>query len=260
MVAENIGAGDRSFLNIQKIPEISAGQAHEAVRDLVQAGVVSVTEDRVEPTAGFSDWLADLRKREDAPRTCRPEGQHASPQVQSPRGDAPAPANNYGRDARPVTGHGALRGGSDRRRHPASSSRRPHEAALAIRVLERVAGRKLDHTDVGRPVHGEMPMAQLRRSLNAYRFPEWEDAIELCKRLGAVSIDVGDLVKPRTAPARLFPPPPRVKRSAGRHRTARDKAARQAWVEKKRRERGEDPDEDEPRDDIKEWLASLQTS
>jgi hypothetical protein len=259
LVAENIGAGDRDYWNLLKIPELRFGQAREAIHDLVQAGIVSVTEGLVAPTATFGDWLADLRWREDMPRSCESDRQLTAPQKGLSQREAATPADDYRRDARPksrrlnlpVDGAGGIQ---------PHAGARPDKTVLSVHILERLAGRRLDHADVGRPVPGEMPMAQLRQCLNAYRLPEWEAAIKLCKWLGAISIDVDDLVRLVTVPARLFPPPPRAKRkSAGRHRTARDKAARQAWVEKKRRERGEGPDEDEPRDEIKEWIATLHT-
>lgn len=137
---------------------------------------------------------------------------------------------------------------------------KPKEMTLAVRILERLVGRVLHHTDVGRPIRGEMPMGQLRRALNAYRHPGWDDALDLCQRCGAITIDLDSTVRVVSIPRSLFPPPPRAgRRSAGRYRSEKDRAARRTWVEQKPQERGEDlVAEDEPREDIKEWLAGQQ--
>ena len=65
-VAENISLGDRSYWDLLKIPTISAWHASDAIAVMVQQGVVSRTEYRVEPTEAFDGWLADLRWRDDA--------------------------------------------------------------------------------------------------------------------------------------------------------------------------------------------------
>jgi hypothetical protein len=141
--------------------------------------------------------------------------------------------------------------------------KRPDKESLAVRILERLAGRRLEYVDVGcRTISGEMPMGQLRRALNAYRLAGWDQAVDVCKQFGAISIDQNGTVKLLVVPARLFSlPPPPTRKSAGRYRSERDLAQRRAWVAKKRLEAGEDLeeiDDDEPRDDVKEWLASLQ--
>ena len=140
--------------------------------------------------------------------------------------------------------------------------KRPDKASLAVRILERLARRRLEYVDVGCPISGEMPIGQLRRALNAYRLDNWEQALNVCKQFGAISVDQNGTVKLLVVPARLFPPPPPAPRkSAGRNRSEKELAERRAWVTKKRLEAGEDLDEiedDEPRDDVKAWLADLQ--
>jgi hypothetical protein len=239
LVAESISYGGRSRWNMLKIPELTFGQAREAISELERNGMVSVTDDRVEPTEAFSSWFVDLRRREDARTTRGPVEQPAAVSQQAiPSGDTPATRTLGGIRKKPSTG------------------------ALAVRLLEKLAGRRLKYFDVGRPISGEMSMGQLRRALNAYRMGNWDNALELCKRSGAISIDQDGTVKLLVVPARLFPaPPPAPRKSAGRNRSEEDKAARRAWVIKKRLENGEDLEEiedDEPRDDVKEWLASLQ--
>jgi len=137
--------------------------------------------------------------------------------------------------------------------------KRPDKASLAVRILERLAGRQLKYFDVGCPISGEMPMGKLRRALNAYRLAGWDQAVDVCKQFGAISVDQNGTVKLLGAPARLFPPPPRPRRnSAGRYRSEKELAERRAWVKKKRLEAGEDLEEiedDEPRDDLKDWVA-----
>lgn len=137
--------------------------------------------------------------------------------------------------------------------------KRPDKASLAMRILERLAGRQLKYFDVGCPISGEMSMGQLRRALNAYRMDNWEQALNVCKQFGAISIDQNGTVKLLGVPGRLFPPPPPpTRKSAGRYRSERDLAQRRAWVAKKRLEAGEDLEEiedDEPRDDIKDRVA-----
>jgi hypothetical protein len=139
--------------------------------------------------------------------------------------------------------------------------KRPDKASLAVRILERLARRQLKYFDVGRPIAGEMSMGQLRRALNAYRLAGWDQAVDVCKQFGAISIDQNGTVKLLVVPARLFPPPPRpTRKSAGRYRSEKELAERRAWVTKKRLEKGEDLEEieaDEPRDDVKAWLADL---
>ena len=138
--------------------------------------------------------------------------------------------------------------------------KRPDKASLAVRILERLAGRRLEYVDVGcRTISGEMSMGQLRRALNAYRLADWDQALNMCKQFGAISIDQPGKVKLLGVPARLFSPPPRpTRKSAGRYRSEKELAERRAWVTKKRLEKGEDLEEiemDEPRDDLKAWVA-----
>jgi hypothetical protein len=55
--------------------------------------------------------------------------------------------------------------------------KKPDKASLAVRILERLAGRRLEYVDVGyRTISGEMSMGQLRRALNAYRLAGWNQA------------------------------------------------------------------------------------
>jgi hypothetical protein len=137
--------------------------------------------------------------------------------------------------------------------------KRPDKASLAVRILERLAGRRLGYVDVGCPISAEMPMGQLRRALNAYRLAGWDQAVDVCKQFGAISIDQNGIVKLLGVPGRLIPPPPPAPRkSAGRNRSEKELAERRAWVTKKRLEAGEDLEEiedDEPRDDLKDWIA-----
>jgi hypothetical protein len=91
LVAESISYGGRSRWNMLKIPELSFGQAREAISELERKGMVSVTDDRVEPTEAFGSWFADLR-REDARTTGRPVEQPAGVSQQAiPPGDTPQP-------------------------------------------------------------------------------------------------------------------------------------------------------------------------
>ncbi len=131
--------------------------------------------------------------------------------------------------------------------------KRANSATLAARILSTLAGRNLDNLDAGRAVPGEMELGKLRRVMNAYRHPDWEYALGLCRMYGGISIDPAGTVKLLVVPGRFFPTPPRKHRSAGRHRSERDLEARRAWVEQKRRERGEIPDEedDDPLDDMR---------
>jgi hypothetical protein len=238
-VAEEINHGDRSYWNLLKIPHLGFGQAREAISELERKGVVSVTGYRVEPTEAFGSWLADLRRREDARTTRGPVEQPAAVSQQAiPSGDTPATRTL-----------GGIR-------------KKPSTAALAARILDRLAGRRLTYVDVGRLISAAMPMKQLRRSLNAYRFNNWDQAVRFCEQLRAIKVGPDGLTTLLQVPARLFPtPPPPTRKSAGRYRSERDLAQRSAWVKKKRLEAGEDLEEiedDEPRDDVKEWLASLQ--
>ena len=71
-VAENVSAGDRSYWNLMKIPELSCSKVSEAISEMERIGVLSVTGYRVEPTAAFGLWLAELRRREDQPQAVPP--------------------------------------------------------------------------------------------------------------------------------------------------------------------------------------------
>jgi hypothetical protein len=171
------------------------------------------------------------------------------------------PARNV-QKARPENGHPSIE--SPRSGGPrvvGGSSKKPDTKTLAARILGRLAGRRLNNTDVDRPISGEMSVGQLRRALNAYRMANWGQAVDLCQHSGAISIDQHGMVRLLKVPARLFPPPPPAKRrSAGRHRSERDIAQRLGWFTTKRLERGEgieETGEDEPRDDIKAWLAGI---
>jgi hypothetical protein len=239
LVAESISYGGRSRWNMLKIPELSFGQAREAISELERNGMVSVTDDRVEPTEAFGSWFADLRRRDDAAHTTG-----AAVQVVQKASSA----NEL------LTADGA-----DGNRVSRGPRKKPNTAALAVRILERLAGRRLNYLDVGHRIPGEMPMGKLRRALNAYRMNNWVNALELCKHYGAISIDQSGVVKLLVMPVRLFPtPPPPPRKSAGRYRSEKELAERRAWVMKKRLEGGEDLEEnedDEPRDDIKDWVA-----
>jgi hypothetical protein len=236
-VAEDINLGGRSYWNLLKIPELDFGQAREAIRELERNGMVSVTDYRVEPTEAFGSWFVDLRRQEDARTTRRPAEQPAvvSQQAISP-GDTPAT-----RTLRRI-------------------SKKPSTAALAVRILEKLAGRRLKYFDAGRQISAEMPMKQLRRALNAYRFNNWDQAVRLCEQLRAIKVCPSGLATLLQVPARLFPPPPPAKRkSAGRIRSARELEQRRQWFKKNvlgNDEDGETPDDPfaDMRDDVKAWL------
>jgi len=238
LVAESISYGGRSRWNMLKIPELSFGQAREAISELERKGMVSVTGDRVEPTEAFGSWFADLRRQEDARTTRGPVELPAAVSQQAiPPGDIPATRTL-----------GGIR-------------KKPSTAALAVRILEKLARRQLKYFDVGRPISAKMPMKQLRRSLNAYRFNNWDQAVRLCEQLRAVKVDPGGLATLLQVPARLFPPPPPAKRkSAGRIRSARELEQRREWFKKNVLGNDEDGETaaDDPfadiRDDVKAWL------
>jgi hypothetical protein len=193
-----------------KIPELSFGQAREAISELERKGMVSVTDDRVEPTEAFSSWFADLRRQEDARTTRGPvELPVAVSQQAIPPGDTPATRTLGGIRKKPSTG------------------------ALAVRIMEKLARRQLKYFDVGRPISGDMPMGELRRALNAYRFNNWYQAIRFCEQLRAIKVGSGSIVTLLQVPARLFPPPtPAKHKSAGRHRNAQDLEQRRQWFTK----------------------------
>jgi hypothetical protein len=107
-------------------------------------------------------------------------------------------------------------------------------------------------------------MGQLRRALNAYRLAGWDQAVDVCRQLGAIHIDQNGTVKLLLAPARLFPsPPPAPRKSAGRIRSARELEQRREWFKKNVLENAEDGETapDDPfadiRDDVKAWLLPL---
>ena len=104
-------------------------------------------------------------------------------------------------------------------------------------------------------------MKQLRRSLNAYRFNNWDQAVRLCEQLRAIKVGPGGLATLLQVPARLFPPPPPAKRkSAGRIRSARELEQRREWFKKNVLGNDEDGETaaDDPfadmRDDVKAWF------
>jgi hypothetical protein len=210
LVAEEIYYGGRSYWNLLKIPELDFGQAREAIRELELNGMVSVTDYRVEPTEAFGSWFVDLRRQEDARTTREPvEQPKVVSQQANPPGDTPATQT--------------LR----------RISKKPSTAALAARILGRLAGRQLKYFDAGRPISAEMPMKQLCRSLNAYRFNNWDQAIRLCEQLRAIKVGPDGLTTLLQVPARLFPrPSPAKHKSAGRHRSARELEQRREWFKK----------------------------
>ena len=139
---------------------------------------------------------------------------------------------------------------------------------LARRIIQALAGCAVDWTWVGgRPITGTKTLPALKRALNAHRYPEvWDTAVALCRQSRSIEIE-GNTVTLRHVPYRLFPvpqPPKKVRRSAGRVRSARDREARRAWLESKTKDpdepEGENPGNDgsaEPRDDLKAWLYSM---
>ena len=52
-VAENVTAGDRSYLNVVKIPDLGHAAASQAPRDFEARGLVTITHFCVEFTATF---------------------------------------------------------------------------------------------------------------------------------------------------------------------------------------------------------------
>lgn len=152
-VAENVSAGDRRYWNLLKIPELGYGKASEAISEMERIGVLAVTSDFVEPTAAFSSWIVELRRREDLGVAVQPAGQ-------SPVVPQTAPEDNV-----PVSV-----GTVKRKRYFKRLNRYPREAALemAARIKEKIEA-------TGRRT---MTLSALKRSLHAHRHPEaWKEAI-----------------------------------------------------------------------------------
>ncbi len=156
MVAENISAGDRSYWNLLRIPDISARQAGDALTEMVQKGVASVTDFQVEPTAVFDRWLSDLRQQEDAPSTRGPGDQPAAVTLQVQPENAPVTVRNH----------------VVRKPYFRHLSADPRQAALetSARIREQLENLR----------GNTARLSPLRRAMHGYRHPAaWDEAVRI---------------------------------------------------------------------------------
>ena len=153
-VAENISAGDRSYWNLMKIPELETGRISAAISELEEEGLITVTGWRVvEPTEAFHVWFADFRQRRDQTSVRQP--------VEPPKADPPK--------ARPQKPPVSTRTVT-RKRYFAHLSADRYQAGMemAARIKETIEA-------MGRRT---MTLSALKRSLHANRHPAaWKEAI-----------------------------------------------------------------------------------
>ncbi len=154
-VAESINAGDRSYFNLVKIPQIGVSQASDAISEMERKGVVVFAPGfRVEPTEAFRVWLDELRQRDDQTNVRQPAEQPKAVLLEAPPQAAPASTLTV-----------------KRKRYFAHLSRDPYEARLemAARIKETMEAMN----------RRTMTVSALKRTLHADRHPEaWKEAIE----------------------------------------------------------------------------------
>jgi hypothetical protein len=173
LVAENIGAGDRSYSNMRKIPELSFEQGPEAISQLVQIGMVTVTGDRVEPTAAFGSWLADLRQQENALIARGSVKQPVAVSQQGPQGNPAKSTHDYDRENRPVAGQ------------KRNLSRREFSHLSPVGQL---AAQIIDRLDC---LGSQTTKRTLERSMSAHKLPLWQQAWKMLLAWKCIQLTAG---------------------------------------------------------------------
>ena len=182
MVAEYIDAGDRSFWNLVQIPDLPSSGV-DAITELKQQGLVTVTGNRVEPTPSFWPWLEEQRSIETAQAIARQKAMLQPWQVPVP---APEPAKPLAAAVPAVPDapntHSYTRKWcfSIKYGRPRITNREfmgVHE--MCLRILDFMGDHGCHETSSG-----------LRRGLNAYRYPEqYEEAFQKLLSLKALKLE-----------------------------------------------------------------------
>jgi len=182
MVADNIRAGDRSYWNLTKIPDLPTS-GFDAIEELHQRGLVraSLREDRVDPTDAFWPWLEELQLAE-AQQAAAQQTNAASPGRQA--------AANADPGNLPILRSASPEGTVGLPHAPAPAlvkPRRPRTKRPKLLSWEQMCVRILDFITT----HGcRATLSQLRRGLNAYRYPWLFDmALRRLQNRGAIKIE-----------------------------------------------------------------------
>jgi hypothetical protein len=226
MVAENIHDGDRSFSNLLKIPDLPTS-GWEAIRELQKRGLITVADSRVEPTPAFWPWIDELRTAETQQATARQEATSAPRKVPAP---APEPSNPPAA-AVPVVPDALIPHFFTRRwcfstkygRRRITNREFMCESEMCLRILD-----FLRH-------HGcHVTSSDLRRGLNAYRYPEhYQPALQELLRLKALKLEKEPGTRRQWVTLVKIPREFKVKKAKPQRRRHKPRSrGRTAWFER----------------------------
>ena len=183
MVADNIRAGDRSYWNLTKIPDLPTS-GFDAIEELHQRGLVKASrrEDRVEPTDAFWPWLEELQLAEAQQAAVR-QTNAASPGRQ--------PLANTDPGNLPILPSASPEGIVGLPHAPAPGGLKPRRQRVKRPDLLGWEQMCVSIIDFIRTQGGRVTLSQLRRGLNAYRYPEevFDFALRRLQNRGAIKIE-----------------------------------------------------------------------
>ena len=184
MVADNIEAGDRSFWNLTKIPDLPTSGL-DAIHELEEKGLVKASwlDDHVEPTPEFWRWLEEQQSIETAQAIARQKAMPLPWQVPAP---APEPAKPL-TVAVPAVPDAPNTHSYTRRWCFSTKYGRPRITNREFMCVHEMCLRILDFMgDHG----GHVTSSALRRGLNAYRYPEqYEEAFQTLLSLKGLKLE-----------------------------------------------------------------------
>jgi len=165
MVADNIRAGDRSYRNLTKIPDLPTS-GFDAIEELHQRSLVkaSFREDRVEPTDAFWPWLEELQLA---------EAQQAAAQQTNAASPGRQPLANTDPGHLPILPSASPEGIVGLPHAPAPALVKPRRPRIERPDLDRVDQMCVKIVDLMNHKGHRLPLSIIRRGVNAYRYPPW---------------------------------------------------------------------------------------
>jgi hypothetical protein len=162
LVAENINAGDRSFWNLTKIPQLPTS-GFAAIDELDKRGLIkaSFRDNRVEPTEAFWPWLEGVRQA---------ETQQAAQQANAVLPDRHAAANTDPGNL-PMLEFASFEGAVGLPHAPAPALVKPRRPRIKRPDLDRVDQMCVKIIDFMNHNGHRLPSSTVRRGVNAHRYP-----------------------------------------------------------------------------------------
>ena len=163
MIADSLRAGDRSYRNLTKIPDLPTS-AFAAIDELVSKGLVkaSWSEGRVEPTEAFWPWLETLRLAE--------AQQAAAQQTNAALPGRQAVANTDPGNL-PMLEFASREGAVGLPHAPAPALVKPRRPRIKRPDLDRVDQMCVKIIDFMNHYGRRLPRSTVRRGVNDYRYP-----------------------------------------------------------------------------------------